>query len=65
MSKHGWQLVVGAVMIIGGLMTFFAFLDVETPVIGLRQVGMVIAVLGVIELAATWRSMIQARQPQD
>lgn len=44
---------------------FFAFLDVETPVVGLRQAGLVIAVLGVIEIAATGWSMIWSRQPQD
>ncbi len=65
MSKHGWALAAGAVMIIGGLVMFFAFLDVETPVIGLRQTGLVIAVLGVIEIAVTWWSMIGSRRPQD
>ncbi|NKT14656.1 hypothetical protein GS979_07445 [Rhodococcus hoagii] len=65
MSKHGWALAVGAVMIIGGLVMFFAFLNVETPVIGLRQTGLVIAVLGVIEIAATGWSMIGSRRPQD
>lgn len=65
MSKHGWTLVVGAVMIIGGLVMYFAFLDIETPVVGLRQAGLVIAVLGVIEIAATGWSMIGSRRPQD
>lgn len=65
MSKHGWTLVVGAVMVIAGSVMFFAFLDVETPVVGLRQAGLVIAVLGVIEIAATGWSMIGSRGPQD
>lgn len=65
MNKHGWALVVGVIMIIGGLVMFFAFLDVETPVVGLRQAGLVIAVLGVIEIAATGWSMIGSRRPQD
>ncbi|MGC4805746.1 hypothetical protein [Micromonospora sp. DT233] len=64
MNKHGWAFVVGTVMIVGGLAMFFAFLDVETPVIGLRQAGLVIAVLGLIEIAATGWSMIGARRPQ-
>lgn len=64
MSKFGWALVVGAVMIIGGMVMFFAFLNVETPVVGLRQAGLVIAVLGVIEIAATGWSMIRSRRPQ-
>ena len=65
MSKHGWTLVVGAVMTIGGLVMYFAFLDIETPVVGLRQAGLVIAALGVIEIAATGWSMIGSRRPQD
>lgn len=65
MSKHGWGIVVGAVMIIGGLVMFFVFLDVETPVVGLRQAGLVLAVLGVIEIAATGWSMTRSRRPQD
>ncbi|MCU4298799.1 hypothetical protein D3I60_17260 [Brevibacterium permense] len=65
MSKHVWAFIVGAVMIIGGLVMFFVFLDVETPVIGLRQAGLVIAVLGVIEIVATGWSMIVARGQQD
>lgn len=60
MNKHGWAFLVGAVMIIGGLVMFFAFLNVETPVVGLRQAGLVIAVLGVIEIAATGRSMVRS-----
>ncbi len=64
MSRHGWALGIGALMIIGGLVMFVAFLDVETPVIGLRQAGLVIAVLGAIEIAATGCSMIGSRRPQ-
>lgn len=65
MNKHGWAFVVGVAMIIGGLVLFFAFLDVETPVVGLRQAGLVIAVLGVIEIAVTGWSMIGSRRPQN
>jgi hypothetical protein len=63
-NTHGWALVIGALMIIGGGVLFFAFLDVETPIIGLRQVGIVIAVLGVIEIAVTGWSMIRSKQPR-
>lgn len=52
-------------MIVAGLTMYFAFLDVETPVVGLRQAGLVIAVLGAIELAATGWSMIRSRPPLD
>lgn len=66
MSKHGWAIFVGTVMIIGGLVLFFAFLGVETPIVGLRQTGMVIAVLGVIEIAATgWSMMTGSRRPPE
>lgn len=65
MNKHGWAIIVGAAMVIGGLVMFFAFLDIETPVVGLRQTGLVVAVLGVIEIAATGWSMIRSRRPQD
>ncbi|MBS3182414.1 DUF5708 family protein [Leucobacter manosquensis] len=65
MSKHAWALVVGVVMIVGGLVIFFAFLDVETPVVGLRQVGLVLAVLGVIEIVATTWSMVGSRRTRD
>ncbi|WP_336662579.1 hypothetical protein [Leucobacter sp. USHLN154] len=65
MSKHAWALVVGIVMIVGGLVMFFAFLEVETPVIGLRQVGLVLAVLGLIEIVATTWSMVGSRRTRD
>ncbi|MBS3181159.1 MULTISPECIES: hypothetical protein [Leucobacter] len=65
MSKHTWAFVVGVVMIVGGLVMFFAFLDVETPVIGLRQVGLVLAVLGLIEIVATTWSMVGSRRTRD
>lgn len=64
MSKHGWALVVGAIMAIGGLAMYFAFLNVETPVVGLRQAGLVIAIFGVIEMAATRWSMTGSKRPQ-
>lgn len=38
-------------MTVVGVVLYLAFADVETPVIGLRQLGVVLAVLGVIELA--------------
>lgn len=53
MRKHLWSLGAGAVMTVAGLVLYFAFAEVETPVIGLRQLGVVLAVLGVIELAVT------------
>ncbi len=65
MSKHTGALAVGAVMVIGGLVMFFAFRDVETPVLGVRQTGAVIAFLGVIEIAATAWSMFGSKRRHD
>ncbi|OZF52724.1 MULTISPECIES: DUF5708 family protein [unclassified Rhodococcus (in: high G+C Gram-positive bacteria)] len=65
MNKHDGALVVGIAMLIGGLVLFFAFRDVETPVIGVRQAGAVIAILGVIDIAATVVSKIGSTRPQD
>ncbi|GLY65569.1 DUF5708 family protein [Amycolatopsis taiwanensis] len=53
MRKHAWSVVAGAVMVAVGLVLYFVFHDVETPVVGLRQVGAVVAVLGVIEVAVS------------
>ncbi|NPC98973.1 DUF5708 family protein [Nocardioides sp. zg-DK7169] len=65
MSRHGRDLCIGAVMTLGGLAMFFLLHDVETPVVGLRQAGLVIAVLGLVELAATGWSIGRSRRPQD
>jgi hypothetical protein len=64
MSKSGWACVVGAVMIVGGLAMFFVFRDVDTPVVGVRQAGLVIAVLGALEVGLTGWSMIGSRRTQ-
>jgi hypothetical protein len=36
-----------------GVVLYVAFAEVETPVIGLRQLGAVLAVLGVIDMAVS------------
>lgn len=64
MGKHTASLAVGAVMIVGGLVLFFAFRDVETPIVGLRQAGVVIAALGAIEVAVTCWSLVGSRRRQ-
>ena len=53
MRKHLVSVGVGALMTAVGLVLYFAFFDVETPVVGLRQVGLVLAVLGAVELAVS------------
>ncbi|MBB1154713.1 DUF5708 family protein [Amycolatopsis dendrobii] len=51
------QVLVGVLMVVVGAVLYFGFHDVETPVIGLRQVGVVVGVLGVLELiAVAWRA---------
>lgn len=64
MSKQGKGIAVGVGMVVVGVILFVVFgyfLEVETPVIGLRQAGAVIAVLGVIELVAVqWGGARQA-----
>ncbi|WP_461170817.1 hypothetical protein [Arthrobacter sp. Z1-15] len=55
MSKQGKGIAVGIGMVVFGVVLYVVFghiVKVETPVIGLRQTGAVIAVLGIIELVA-------------
>ncbi len=54
MEKRRSGTAIGIGMVIVGLVLYLAFREIETPVIGLRQAGVVIAVLGVIELAVIW-----------
>lgn len=65
MSKQGWEMVGGGVMVVVGLVMFVLFQDVETPVIGLRQAGLVIAVLGAIEIAVVGWGAARTGQPRD
>lgn len=49
--------MVGVLMVIVGAVLYFAFHDVETPVVGLRQVGVVVGAIGILELiAVAWRA---------
>lgn len=63
MNKNIWNLLIGAVMIVGGLVTYLIYLDIETPVVGLRQIGLVVAVLGLAEVVVTLSLMIRAKRP--
>lgn len=60
-SKHAMGFLAGVIMLIAGAVLFFVFHDIETPIIGLRQAGLVIAVLGVVEIVATAWSKIAAK----
>lgn len=62
MSKHSWSAVAGIAMTAVGLVLYFAFADVETPVVGLRQLGVVLAVLGVVELAVSGYALVRANR---
>ncbi|MBN9748460.1 hypothetical protein DMP23_46500 [Amycolatopsis sp. A1MSW2902] len=54
------QIAVGVLMVVVGAVLYFVFHDVETPVVGLRQVGVVVGVIGVLELVAVaWRASRQ------
>jgi hypothetical protein len=59
MRKHLVSVGVGAVMVAAGLVLYFVFVDVETPVVGLRQLGLVLAVLGLVELAVSGFALLR------
>ena len=63
MNKNIWNLLIGAIMILGGLVIYLIYLDIETPVVGLRQVGLVVAILGLAEVVVTLSLMIRAKRP--
>lgn len=65
MAKNGVAALVGLLMIVGGLVMFLVLRDVQTPVIGLRQAGLVIAVLGVFEVGAVWWSRFSSGTKKD
>ncbi len=53
MRKNVASLGAGTLMTVVGVVLYLYYADVETPVIGLRQLGLVLAVLGAVELAVT------------
>lgn len=56
MESRVQGVAVGVLMVVAGVVLAVAFDDVETPVVGLRQVGVVVAVFGVVELVVSvWR----------
>lgn len=58
MSASVKSLIIGSVMLIGGLILFFFTRGIELPVFTPYKVGLVLAVLGVIELVITGAVMI-------
>lgn len=57
MSKRTKGISAGVGMVIVGVAmyaVFGHFIEVDTPIIGLQQVGAVVAAIGVIELVAVW-----------
>lgn len=61
MRKHAVSAGVGTAMLATGLVLYVLFADVETPVVGLRQAGVVLAVLGLIELAVSGFALLRLR----
>lgn len=61
MGKHVASVGIGLVMVAAGLVLFLVFHDVETPVIGLRQLGAVLAVLGVVEVGVSGYAIARHR----
>ena len=57
MSANVKSLLIGAIMLIGGLILVFAGKGIETPIITLDKLGLVLAVLGGIELVVTGAMM--------
>ena len=49
MTKQVSGLIVGLVLVVAGGLLWWRFADVETPAVGLRQVGVVLVVLGLID----------------
>ncbi|GAA2804828.1 DUF5708 family protein [Crossiella cryophila] len=58
MSKNVKSLFIGAFMLIVGLILAFTTKGIETPIISLDKVGVVLAILGGIELVITGAMMI-------
>jgi hypothetical protein len=58
LSANVKSLLIGAIMLIGGLILVFAGKGVEIPVFTLDKLGLVLAVLGGIELVITASVMI-------
>ncbi|MFJ8913076.1 DUF5708 family protein [Amycolatopsis sp. NPDC102389] len=58
MSANVKSLIIGAVMLVGGLILWMVGGGVEIPVFSLDKVGIVLAVLGGIELVITASVMI-------
>ncbi|MGW7535417.1 hypothetical protein [Amycolatopsis sp. NPDC054798] len=57
MNGKWGHVAVGVLMVVVGAVLYFVFHDVETPVVGLRQVGVVVGVIGILELiAVAWRA---------
>lgn len=58
MSANVKSLIIGTIMLLGGLILRFSGEGIEVPVFTLTKLGLVLAVLGGIELAITASMMI-------
>lgn len=59
MRKRLWSIAVGVAMVVGGGALWLFTRDIETPVIGLHQVGLVVAVLGAVEVVASGAPLVR------
>jgi hypothetical protein len=59
MRKHLVSVVVGGLMVAVGLVLYFVFFDVETSVVGLRQLGLVLAVVGGVEILVSGIALLR------
>lgn len=53
MNRHAVSVAAGLAMVLVGVVLVAGFGDVRTAVIGLRQLGVVLVVLGVVEAAVS------------
>ena len=65
MNRNIWQLLLGVGMVVVGLTLYGAYRGTETPVVGLRQTGAVLAVVGVVELVAVGWNAARAGRARD
>lgn len=55
-TRPGLAIGIGVGLVVLGAVLALAFADVETPVIGLRQAGVVLIVIGIIDVVAVLAS---------
>lgn len=62
MTKKFWPVLAGIIMLVLGVILFVSFQGTETPVIGLRQTGAVLAILGIVDLVAVGQTRNRSKE---